>query len=121
MKKSIAASIAVVLLSAFIASDVYARGGRGGPGPGRGGAGPGGRVGRTGPGVTRGRIGRNNNANGRTAKEWELLRDEENRAALIDERRNALMEEDRFASQEDWLAGQRLRAADRESRTGDVR
>jgi len=125
MKKSLVALVAVLIFSAFLISDLHARGGggRGGAGAGSGRTGGGTGVGRSGTAPGSSRAGRNGRTNGnaRTAKEWELLREEEDRQALIDARRNTLMEEDREASQEGWLAERRLEAADRESHTEDVR
>lgn len=78
------------------------RGGRGGPGAGRGGRGG------TGPG-------------GRSAKEWELIQEQEERLAMVKERRERLMDLERKQAQEKWLAEKRQSAADAASRTEDIR
>lgn len=118
-----AAVFAVVM---FGAENAGARGGGGGGrGGGRGGSSRGGR-GSSVRGALRG-AGRGagraqgGNTKGKSAKEWELLRDQEARLEMIKERRARLMDLDRKKEQEAWLGAQRVQAADEQSRTGDVR
>lgn len=81
-----------------IAAEAVARGGGGRGGGGRGGGfggGRGGRSGRTGWGGFRpGKY-----KQGTTAKEWELLKDQEDRRERIEGRRERMMEADRKAQQ----------------------
>ncbi|MDJ0520623.1 MAG: hypothetical protein QNJ90_00965 [Planctomycetota bacterium] len=116
MRKWIALVGAVVAVAA-LGTDAGARGGggRGGRGRGRGGVGRGG-------GSLRSRFMKNRKSgSGKTAKEWELLRDQESRLEMIKERRARLMDLDRKKEQEAWLADKRVKAADVDARTEDVR
>ena len=72
-------------------------------------------------GGRQGRGGRGGGAGGNSAKEWDYLREQEERLAMVKARREQLMDLDRKKSQEAYLAGQRIQAADALSRTDDIR
>ncbi len=118
------AVLAAVALVGLLASDVSARGGGmggggGGRGGGMGGGGRGGGMGgggRMGGGFGRGGMGgpggfgmRGNRGgpNGKSAKEWEVLQNIEERKKQIAERRERLMDLDRKVQQEAFLASWR--------------
>ncbi len=107
-----------------MASEAGARGGRRGRGsgsvPGGGRGSRGGRGGRGGPSAGRGGRGRTG-AGSRSAKEWELIQEQEERLAMVKERREHLMDIERKEAQEKWLSEKRQSAADAASRTEDVR
>ena len=68
--------------------------------------------------------GRGNNKKGqggKSAKEWEELKDQEARQQLIRDRRERLMDLDRKVGQEAWLSAQRTNEADDAGRASDVR
>lgn len=83
--------------------------GRGGFGRGRGGFGRGGGFGRSGGfggRFTGGRPGFNRG--GRTAQDWQALREQEERMRRIQERREHLIDSDRKKTQEAYLSAQRM-------------
>ncbi len=106
--------VASALMVVFLLSELSAHargGGRGNSGGRNGGAESGGRSGGTGRGATsRGRTNAGRNTpSGRNAKEWEALREQEERSEQIEERRLYLMDVERKAQQEALLAGERHR------------
>jgi hypothetical protein len=145
LQRWIALAAAVFAITGFTVHEASARGGGGGgrggggPGGGRGGGGPGGGrgggrggAGRTGGGAggMRGATGRGAGAGkgaagtqggGRSAKEWQILQEQEDRLAMVNERRNRMMDLDRKKNQEAFLAEQRKAAADIQARPEDVR
>lgn len=115
MVRFLAAVLAFVAVSYLVDLQCQARGG-GGRGGGGGGARNGGgtRVGRT-------TVGRNRTVTGRTAKDWALLRDQEERQLLIQQCRERLMDLERKKQQEAFLAAHRRSAADRAAHSELVR
>ena len=102
-------------------------GGRGGGRGGRGGGTGGGRGAATrgalrGAGRGAGRAGTGNQGGaGNSAKDWEILREQEERLAMVKARRERLMDLDRKKEQEAWLTEQRANAVDAQARATDVR
>ena len=64
--------------------------------------------------------GRNAGQGGRTAKDWQILQEQEDRLAMVKERRDHLMDLDRKKNQEAFLTKGRTAAADAQSRSEDV-
>ena len=62
-----------------------------------------------------------NGQGGKTAKDWQVLQEQEDRLAMITERRDYLMDLDRKKNQEAFLAEKRKVAADQQSQTQDIR
>lgn len=116
-------ALAAALIVGLTALDASARGGGGFGGGGRGGPGGGPGGGRGGMGGLGGRMGGMGGrmgagfgmGRGRTgakdAKEWQALQNMEERKKMIAERRERLMDLDRKAQQEAYLAGERLASA----------
>ena len=134
VRRWVALAAAVVAITGTPIQEAGARGGGGGGGGGRGGGGGGrsgggrsggGRSGggRTGGGRTGGGRtgGGRNTPGGKTAKEWQLLQEQEERLAMVTERRNQLMDLDRKKNQEAFLSQNRKVAADKQARPEDIR
>ena len=127
---ALAAALVTLALLGTDKADARGGGGRGGGGRGGGGrgGGRGGRGSRTrgalrGAGRGAGRAGGGGTAGGAgsTAKDWEILREQEERLAMVKARRERLMDLDRKKEQQAYLAANRAAAADAQARVNDVR
>lgn len=133
IRRGFALAAALFTLAILGSEQADARGGGGQGGGGRGGGrggrggGRGGRGGRTrgalrgaGRGAGRASAGQQGGA-GNSAKDWEILREQEERLAMVKQRRERLMDLDRTKEQEALLASERAAAVDAQARPSDIR
>lgn len=127
IRRGFALAAALFTLAILGSEQADARGGGGRGGRGGRGGGRGGRGGRTrgalrgaGRGAGRASAGQQGGA-GNSAKDWEILREQEERLAMVKQRRERLMDLDRTKEQEALLASERAAAVDAQARPSDIR